>query len=94
MTKAITTSFTGTASGETLTTKQGSLSISGTFAATIALRRSFDSGTTWHTVEEYTAVTEKAFDHGSAALTKLECTAFTSGTAVGVIAPNRESTLT
>lgn len=36
------------------------LSISGTFAATVTLQRSFDSGSNWVDVETYTAATEKA----------------------------------
>jgi len=39
------------------------LSVSGTFTATVSLQRSFDDGTTWHTVEEYTAPTEKIIEN-------------------------------
>ena len=38
------------------------LSVSGTFAATISLQRSFD-GSAWHTVEEYTVPTEKIIEN-------------------------------
>ena len=36
-----------------------SLSVSGTFAATVTLQRSFDNGVAWHDVEQYTDPTEK-----------------------------------
>jgi len=39
------------------------LSVSGTFAATVSLQRSFDDGSTWHTVEEYTVPTEKIIEN-------------------------------
>ncbi len=59
------------------------LSIQGTFAGTIQLQRSFNSGTNWGVVDSYTAVTEKTIQRTSAAYQyRLECTAYTSGTAV------------
>ena len=58
------------------------LSIQGTFAGTIILKRSFDDGSVWGDVETYTAVTEKKLDvAGENYIYKLECTAYTSGTA-------------
>lgn len=60
-----------------------SLSISGTFAGTVQLQRSFDNGGTWHSVEEFTATAEKnGMEHEDGILYRLECTAYTSGTAV------------
>lgn len=39
--------------------KSFNLSVSGTWAGTLTLQRSFDGGTTWVDVETYTANTEK-----------------------------------
>ena len=41
------------------------ISISGTFVATVTLQRSFDAGSTWHDVEEYTAATERVVDNAN-----------------------------
>lgn len=39
------------------------VSVSGTFSATVFLQKSYDDGSTWHDVESYTAVTEKIVDN-------------------------------
>ena len=58
------------------------LSIQGTFAGTIILKRSFDGGSVWGDLETYTAVTEKKIDvSGENYIYKLQCTAYSSGTA-------------
>ena len=62
------------------------LSLSGFGAGTVALERSFDDGSTWVTVEEYTANTEKTIEaRGHQVRYRLNCSAYTSGTIVYVI---------
>lgn len=70
------------------------LTISGTFVATIAVQRSFDNGSTWHTVSknvdgdpaEYSSAISLSLQEPegrdtSPVLYRLNCTAFTSGQA-------------
>ena len=61
------------------------LSLQGTFAGTVILKRSFNGGVVWGDVETYvvavTAAVEKKIDvSGENYIYKLECTAYTSGT--------------
>ena len=59
------------------------LSISGTFVATIDFERSFDDGATWHIVESYTAPTESNIEaRGHGIDYRLNCSAYTSGSAL------------
>jgi hypothetical protein len=82
----ITKDFTGTATSDEVDGDEDTpmhLSIQGTFVGTIALQRSFNGGTNWGTVDSYTTVTEKTIQRTSAVYQyRLECTAYTSGTAV------------
>lgn len=62
---------------------QFALSLSGTFSATIALERTLD-GTNWRMVEQYTAPVEKTIEEPLVGVQyRLNCTAYTSGTAKG-----------
>lgn len=57
------------------------LSLSGFGTATISLERSFDEGSTWKSVKEYTAdIEERGFEPEDGILYRLNCTAYTSGT--------------
>jgi len=57
------------------------ISVSGFGTATVALQRSFDDGSSWKTIESYTADTEKyATEVEAGVLYRLNCTAYTSGT--------------
>lgn len=69
------------------------VTLSGTFVATVAVQRSFDSGSTWHTVSKnadgdaasYTApisltIQEVEGREEAPVLYRLNCTAYTSGT--------------
>ena len=61
------------------------ISLSGTFAATVDLQRSFDSGSTWHTIESYTVPTQKvgsAPERGVQYRMGVATGAYTNGTAV------------
>lgn len=67
------------------------VTISGTWAGNIQLQRSFDNGTSWLVVEEYTANTEKVARSGSSVLMRLLFETDTSGTAtVRIEAGNKE----
>lgn len=57
------------------------VSISGTFTATVTLERSFDGGSTYHTVATYTSATEaRVAESEVGVLYRFNCTAYTSGT--------------
>lgn len=59
------------------------LSVSGTFAATVTLQRSFDNGDTWATVQTFTAPIEQIVSNAEAGvLWQLGCHSadYTSGT--------------
>jgi len=57
------------------------LSISGTFDATVTLDRSFDGGDTWHIVESYTIPVEKNISTPSDYfIYSLNCPTYVSGT--------------
>lgn len=67
---------------------RANMTVSGTFVATLTLQRSFDDGTTWHTVAKdadgnaaaYTAPVSLTFEEPETGiLYRLNC-AFTSGT--------------
>lgn len=58
-----------------------SISISGTFAGTIAFQRRLD-GANWRTVATYTAETEVSYDADERQDVRLGFTIYTSGTAV------------
>ncbi len=56
-----------------------SISVGGTFTATIALQRSFDRGATYETVESYTAPVAKNMEVAENQFVRLACTAYTNG---------------
>ena len=56
-----------------------SVSVQGTFVATIALQRSFDKAVTWETVESYTAPVAKNFEAAEDLHLRMIATAYTSG---------------
>lgn len=61
------------------------LSVSGTWAGTATLQRSFDAGSTWVDVDSYTANTEKLIDTTEAGVLwrlGVKTGGYTSGTAV------------
>ena len=67
------------------------VSISGTWAGTIQLQRSFDNGTSWLVVESYTADAEKVSRNASSCQMRLLFETDTSGTAVvALIAGSKE----
>lgn len=82
--------FTATGSSPDLQANGGmNVTISGTFVATLRLRRSFDGGTTWFVVWTPDGQTERThtapisywtFEPEEGVLYDLECSAFTSGT--------------
>lgn len=78
-------SFSGTGAGSSVATVGSellTLSIRGTFTATIDLERSYDDGGNWSVVESYTAATEKNIESASRDFVyRLNCSAYTSGTA-------------
>jgi hypothetical protein len=57
------------------------VSIAGFGTATVNLQRSFDNGTTWMTVETYTANAQRVGDEPEAGVFyRVDCSAYTSGT--------------
>ena len=66
-----------------VTSKPFSLSISGTFVATVTVQRSHDGGTNWHDVESYTVPIEDSGVEPVGALYRVGVKTgnFTSGTA-------------
>ena len=87
----VTDSFTATGVGTNFkpTTKIGqslstdyNISIAGTFVATLELQKSYDGGTTFNAVKEYTSIIEElGTEPESGVVYRFECTAFTSGQA-------------
>jgi hypothetical protein len=76
-------SFTGTGTSSTISHIRGdyNTSIWGTFVGTVQLQRSFDDGSTWLEVAEYTSGAESVGkEPEKGVLYRFECTAFTSGT--------------
>lgn len=80
----ITGSFTST--GQSLNESfvgKFNVSLSGFGTATVALQRSFDSGVTWKTVQEYTSDAENIAEEPEGSIQyRLNCTSYTSGTIV------------
>ena len=84
---SVTGSFTATGQSS-VTGLHGkfSLSLTGFGVGTVKLERSFDDGTTWGVVEEFTADAEKVGEENSyGAVYRLNCTAYTSGTIAYVL---------
>lgn len=85
--RLITGSFTGTTTSATLSNyastesdKKMTISIAGTFVATVNLDRSYDAGGSWNTIKSYTVPIEENLDTPSDAfIYRLDCSAFTSG---------------
>jgi hypothetical protein len=81
-----TASVTAQNTGTSATEVSGlfSVSLSGTFTATIWLQRSFDSGATWLDVESYTVPVEKNGEAAERQQVRLFCKTggYTNGTAV------------
>jgi len=75
-------SFTGTGQSDEIGFRGNfNVSLSGFGTATVSLERSFDSGSTWKTVEEFTADTEKyGFEPEPKVIYRFNCSAYTSGT--------------
>lgn len=81
--------FTGTGAGAMRSFYNDfNVTISGTFVATVALQRSFDQGTTWHTLSTDATGTAAQFtvpvslianEPENGVYYRLSCTAFTSG---------------
>lgn len=68
---------------------QFTVSVSGTFVATITLQRSFDNGATWKDVEEITAQVEKNYEdftEGIKYRAGVKTGGYTSGTAEVILA--------
>lgn len=73
---------TGQSSSFTVSARDFLLKIGGTFTATIALEIYNTQAAAWQTVETYTAATVKAIDAvARGEQFRLNCTAYTSGTA-------------
>lgn len=74
-------SFTGTGSSDQVCLKDRfNLSLHGTFAATVVLERSFDTGISWHAVGEFTQPVQTTGDEPEAYVNyRLSCTSYTSG---------------
>lgn len=72
-----------TGTGQTTAVSLGTkfnLSLGGFGTASIDLERSFDNGSTWGSVETFTADTEKIGESHEGAQYRLNTTAYTSGT--------------
>jgi len=86
--KVVDGSFTGTAESDPIILDSlggANLSISGTWVGTVILKRSFDNGVTFTAVsgESYTTNQDLVIDDAEKDVQyMLECTAYTSGTAV------------
>ena len=57
-----------------------SVSVTGSFTAIIALQRSFDQGSSWETVESYTAPIAKNMEVAETQYVQLICTSYNAGT--------------
>ena len=73
-------SFTATGSTDWVHADRYALSISGTFAGTVKVQRRIDGVIS--DVESFTAATEKKGENGANIETRLNCSAYTSGTIV------------
>lgn len=58
-------------------------SLSGSWAATVKLERSFDNGGSWLVVDSFTANTEQYGYEPEGALYRIRCSAYTSGLIIG-----------
>lgn len=78
----VTGSFTGTGASDAFVTRGGfNMSLSGFGVATVELQRSFDAGSTWKTVESFTADAERRVDDPEHNVYyRMNATAYTSGT--------------
>jgi|TARA_Y100000310_G_scaffold132889_1_gene131819 hypothetical protein len=76
---AISGTFVATGQSESANLGDVTLSLSGWGSATVSLQRSFDGGTTWVTVETWTAA-EEVNIAGGGQLYRLNCTVWASGT--------------
>lgn len=65
--------------------------LSGTFVATLIIKRSLNGGQTWETVLTLTAAASGTIEAGDSAIYAFECTAYTSGTAVCVLTDRAET---
>lgn len=81
---SITAQNTGTGALTVPKGKPVNISISGTFAATVFVQRSFDQGSTWLDVESHTAPVERIMDTPENTTVRLfvKTGGFTSGTVV------------
>lgn len=59
------------------------LSLSGSWAGTVKLERSFDNGSTWLIVDSFTANIETTGYEPEGATYRLRCSAYTSGVITG-----------
>ena len=85
-------SFTGTGNSDAMQVRGGvNITLSGTFVATVQPQRSFDGGTTWHSlatldgfaVRSFTApISLPLWEPEEGVLYRLACTAYSSGTVV------------
>ena len=73
------TAFTGTGTTDAIRVKEAALSVRGTFVGTIEVQRLVD-GNNWTAFQTYTDETEQKIDNGAYIPTRVECTAYTSGT--------------
>lgn len=73
--------FTGTGTSDEVLIRRGTMSIDGTFVATIELQRFSNGG--WNAVDEgsFSINARQSIDEGVPARYRFECTAYTSGTA-------------
>ena len=84
MAQAVTGTFSGTGSSGNFFMPVGKFNVTLVFAgtATVQLKRSFDEGTTWYLVTEYTASASVIKEEIEAGVVyKLECTAHTNDVA-------------
>lgn len=96
MSASATTTFSGTGGGDAVRLRgHGNARLSGTFVGTLRLEKSFDNGATWHPVAKnehgdlasYTSETGvlEIFEPRNDVLWRWNCTAYTSGSPVGLI---------
>lgn len=88
---AVTGTFTGTGSSDSVTPIVGgnersrivNVSLSGTWTATVLVERSFNNGTTWHTVATHTAnVEEQHTEQEPGVKYRLRASAYSADTVV------------
>ncbi len=95
MTGKVEDSFTSATTGTAMeTTSDFNISVdftTGSGSGTVALERSFDGGTSWKSVKEYTADAEEIGECVEGIQHRLNCTAFTSGTIAGRLSYTNKS---